>query len=557
MASRLDTSTVLNSATVRSKLPHTSGKRAFAVSRKERIGARSKVCLRDPSTNPLSVKYSNRLVLTSRSSPKFVTYAIATPSNGDEGDSNSQAPGTKTDCGEGLLQEIPCIGDWIPDLPYYDNPMLANDNYNELRNFVEEDEVIVHSINQRVGKQFDGDLYYRAGPRREVRFNPSEVRAAIVTCGGLCPGLNTVVREIVLTLWFLYGVRDIVGISNGYRGFYSENMITLNPDYVDSWHRQGGTILGTSRGGADINKIVDSIQVRGINQVYIIGGDGTQRGANAIYTECKKRGLKVAVAGIPKTIDNDVSIIDKSFGFDTSVEEAQRAINAAHVEATSTPNGVGLVKLMGRHAGFIAMHSSLASRDVDCCLIPEVPFFLEGRGGLVEFLIQRLRSNNHAVIVVAEGAGQNFVHTEGTDASGNQTLADVGLWLATQLKEKCADIAPIQLKYIDPTYMIRAIPANASDNVYCTVLAQSAVHGAFAGYTGFMVGPVNGRHVFLPIQHVVKQSASVDPQERMWARLMASTGQPGFKPQQRLQSQESYKPKELDLKLSPRPRGMS
>ncbi|CAH9116742.1 unnamed protein product [Cuscuta europaea] len=333
----------------------------------------------------------------------------------------------------------------------------------------------------------------------------------------------------------MYGVEDVLGIQGGYRGFYSKNTIKLTPKVVNAIHKSGGTFLQTSRGGHDTNKIVDNIQDRGINQVYIIGGDGTQRGAAAIYKEVEKRGLKVAVVGIPKTIDNDIAVIDKSFGFDTAVEEAQRAINAAHVEVESVENGVGIVKLMGRYSGSIAMHATLASRDVDCCLIPESPFYLEGRGGLFEFIEARLRENGHIVIVLAEGAGQDYVAqsmhaADERDASGNRLLLDSGLWLTQKTKDHFTTALnmAINMKYIDPTYMIRAIPSNGSDNIYCTLLAQSAIHGAMAGYTGFTVGPVNGRHAYIPISQVTETQNTVKLTDRMWARVLASTNQPSF-----------------------------
>jgi 6-phosphofructokinase 1 len=331
----------------------------------------------------------------------------------------------------------------------------------------------------------------------------------------------------------MYGVKSVLGIEGGYRGFYARNTILLDDKIVNDIHKRGGTVLGTSRGGHNTSKIVNSIQDRGINQVYVIGGDGTQRGASVIFEEIRRRGLKVSVVGIPKTIDNDIEVIDKSFGFDTAVEEAQRAINAAHVEALSSENGIGVVKLMGRHSGFIAMYATLASRDVDCCLIPESPFYLEGPGGLFEFIEKRLREYGHMVIVVAEGAGQELISDSlhnMKDPSGNSVLLDVGMWISQKIKEYFSKKRNwvINLKYIDPTYMIRAIPSNASDNVYCTLLAQSAVHGAMAGYTGFTVGPVNGRHAYIPFYKITESQKQVVITDRMWARLLSSTNQPSF-----------------------------
>ncbi|KAL8503130.1 hypothetical protein ACS0TY_022029 [Phlomoides rotata] len=433
------------------------------------------------------------------------------------------------------LEDVPHFSDYIPDLPTYANPLQDNLAYSAVRQyFVDYDDTVAQKI--VVHKDTPRGIHFRrAGPRQRVYFESDDVHACIVTCGGLCPGLNTVIREIVCGLHHMYGVKRVLGISGGYRGFYSKNTIALTPNTVNDIHKRGGTILGTSRGGHDKKKIVDSIQDRGINQVYIIGGDGTQKGAAVIFEEIRRRGLKVSVAGIPKTIDNDIPVIDKSFGFDSAVEEAERAINAAHVEATSHENGIGLVKLMGRYSGFIAMYATLASRDVDCCLIPESPFYLEGPGGLFEYIEKRLKENGHMVIVIAEGAGQDMLSeslrsSNQQDASGNKLLEDVGLWISQRIKDHFLKQRKmmINLKYIDPTYMIRAIPSNASDNVYCTLLAQSAVHGAMAGYTGFTVGLVNGRQTYIPFHKINERQNKVVITDRMWARLLSSTNQPSF-----------------------------
>ncbi|KAL4595941.1 hypothetical protein ACB092_12G128700 [Castanea dentata] len=447
----------------------------------------------------------------------------------------AQTPNVNNDNDDFVLEDVPHLTNFLPDLPSYPNPLQNSKAYAIVRQtFVHPEDVVA----QKVVVQKDsprGVHFRRAGPRERVYFKSEEVRACIVTCGGLCPGINTVIREIVCGLNVMYGVDDILGIEGGYRGFYSKNTMSLTPKVVNDIHKRGGTFLRTSRGGHDTHKIVDNIQDRGINQVYIIGGDGTQKGAALISKEVEKRGLQVAVAGIPKTIDNDIAVIDKSFGFDTAVEEAQRAINAAHVEVESVENGVGIVKLMGRYSGFIAMHATLASRDVDCCLIPENPFYLEGPGGLFEFVEERLKENGHIVIVLAEGAGQEYVaqdlhQVDERDASGNRLLLDVGLWLSHKIKDHFTNFKKmaINMKYIDPTYMIRAIPSNASDNIYCTLLAHSAVHGAMAGYTGFTVGPVNSRHAYIPIARVTETQNIVKLTNRMWARLLASTNQPSF-----------------------------
>ncbi|KAH7446278.1 hypothetical protein KP509_01G049700 [Ceratopteris richardii] len=395
-----------------------------------------------------------------------------------------------------VFEDVPHLTDYLPGLPTYPSPLIDNPAYTTGRHyFVGTEDVVARNVVTTLESPGVGPHFRRAGPREK------------------------------------YGVQDIIGIEGGYRGFYARNTVPLNPKIVNDIHKRGGTVLGTSRGGHDTTKIVNSIQDRGINQVYIIGGDGTQKGAAAIYEEVRKRKLKVSVVGVPKTIDNDIAVIDRSFGFDTAVEEAQRAINAAHTEAESVHNGIGLVKLMGRYSGYIAMYATLASRDVDICLIPEVPFYLEGQGGLYEFVEKRLRENGHMVIVVAEGAGQELMEgSVALDASGNRLLNDIGLWISQKLKDYYSKTKEqsLNLKYIDPTYMIRAIPSNAADNVYCTLLAQSGLHGAMAGYTGFTVGPVNGRHCFIPISRVTEKQNRVNVADRMWARLLSSTQQPAF-----------------------------
>eukprot|EP00898_Chlorokybus_atmophyticus_P009184 jgi/Chlat1/9267/Chrsp99S08536 len=474
-------------------------------------------------------------------------YATASRSSTDGNGTSSDSSAVMTSaelqeerCFNIKVSRVPHLRQFFPDLEAYPSPLVHSPSYSASGRdeyFVDENEVVgKRNVINLAHPSRVVEFFLRAGPRDPVYFKSEDVRAAIVTCGGLCPGLNTVVRELVFMLWTQYGVRSIWGVQNGLRGFYAANMLELTPATVSHIHKRGGTVLGTSRGGADIGRIVDSIADRNINQVYIIGGDGTHRAANAIYEETVRRKMHVSVAGIPKTIDNDIPVIDRSFGFDTAVEEAQRAINAAHVEAESTPNGVGLVKLMGRYSGFIAVFATLASRDVDCCLIPEVPFKLDGPGGLLEYVDLKLKMCGHCLIVVAEGAGQELL-TEyarkseaARDASGNVLLQNIGLYLGQRLNDYFISVGrPCNLKYIDPTYMVRAVPANASDNVYCTLLAHSVVHGAFAGFTGFTCGPVNARHCFIPIEKVTETN-HLDVRDRMWARLMNSTGQPDFLP---------------------------
>ncbi|BAT74744.1 hypothetical protein VIGAN_01249100 [Vigna angularis var. angularis] len=368
---------------------------------------------------------------------------------------------------------------------------------------------------------------HRAGPREKIYYKPEEVKAAIVTCGGLCPGLNDVIRQIVITLE-IYGVKNIVGIPFGYRGFSDKELteVPLSRKVVQNIHLSGGSLLGVSRGGPAVSDIVDSLEERGINVLFVLGGNGTHAGANAIHHECCKRRLKVSVIGVPKTIDNDILLMDKTFGFDTAVEEAQRAINSAYIEAHSAYHGIGVVKLMGRSSGFIAMQASLSSGQVDICLIPEVPFNFHGPHGVLSHLKFLLETKGSAVVCVAEGAGQNLLQkTNATDASGNVVLGDIGVYIQQEIKKYFKEIGiHADVKYIDPTYMIRAIRANASDGILCTVLGQNAVHGAFAGYSGITVGVCNTHYAYFPIPEVISHPRLVDPNSRMWHRCLTSTG---------------------------------
>ncbi|KAL5206348.1 hypothetical protein ABZP36_034557 [Zizania latifolia] len=372
---------------------------------------------------------------------------------------------------------------------------------------------------------------HRAGPRKEIYYEPVEVKAAIVSCGGLCPGLNDAIRQIVFTLE-IYGVKNIVGIQFGYRGFFEKGLkeMPLSRKVVENINLAGGSFLGVSRGGAKTSEIVDSIQARRIDMLFVIGGNGSHAGANAIHEECRKRKLKISVVAVPKTIDNDILFMDKTFGFDTAVEEAQRAINSAYIEARSAYHGIGLVKLMGRSTGFIAMQASLSSGQIDVCLIPEVSFTLDGEHGVMQHLEHLLKRKGFCVVCVAEGAGQDLLQkSNATDASGNAILSDFGVHMQQKIKKHFKDIGvPADVKYIDPTYMVRACRANASDAILCTVLGQNAVHAAFAGFSGITSGICNTHYAYLPITEVIAAPKRVNPNSRMWHRCLTSTGQPDF-----------------------------
>ncbi len=402
-------------------------------------------------------------------------------------------------------------------------------------NYVRDDERVLYRIElEGAGQTLSGvelGELEKAGPREKLFFAPGRVHAAIVTCGGLCPGLNDVIRAIVMTLWNQYGVRRISGVRYGYRGLLPDapwELMSLEPSVVARIHRQGGTLLGAARGGgAHTGAIVDTLQRWGVDMLFTIGGDGTQKGAAKIAAEINQRGLPIAVVGVPKTIDNDLSFVEKSFGFETAVTEGLRAVDGAHTEAEDAVNGVGLVKLMGRESGFIAAHAALASNDADFVLVPEVPFDLEGDNGFLAHLTRRVLKNGHALVVAAEGAGQKYVEEPGHDANGNKNLGDIGVFLRKKIQAHFqARGIEMAMKYIDPSYMIRSMPACASDSIYCARLGANAVHAAMAGRTACLVGRVNNRLVHVPIGAAADRRNRVDPQGALWRDVVNDTGQP-------------------------------
>jgi 6-phosphofructokinase 1 len=404
-----------------------------------------------------------------------------------------------------------------------------------LANYVTDQQRVAYQIEltleERTATLEGQGLLEKAGPREYIYFDPSKVHAGIVTCGGLCPGLNNVIRAAVMTLWYHYGVRRISGIRFGYGGFLPEQRLPvkeLTPDVVSDIHRAGGTILGSSRGGGErINEIVDSMERMNMNMLFTVGGDGTQKGAQRLSEEVARRGLKVAVVGVPKTIDNDLSFVERSFGFETAVSRAVQAVDSAHVEAKGAINGIGLVKVMGRESGFIAAHTALATNDANVVLIPEVPFELGGPKGLLAHLERRLATRNHAVILVAEGAGQQLVEAHGADASGNRKLGDIGVYLRDQIAAHFkARNQEAGIKYIDPSYIIRASPANPTDAIYCARLGSNAVHAAMAGRTNCLVGHVNNRLVHVPIDLATERRNHVNPSSPLWRDVLEATGQP-------------------------------
>jgi 6-phosphofructokinase 1 len=429
--------------------------------------------------------------------------------------------------------DIPSLGPTVIPSPM--SLSRAQDDF--IADYVHNDDFILYDITAKGGKNIPWNrrgLMERSGPREMIYFDPSKVHAGIVTCGGLCPGLNVVIRAIVMSLWYHYGVRRISGFKFGFRGLmpqYRLPEIELTPDLVANIHNDGGTMLGSSRGGGDrLVEVADSIERMNVRILFVIGGDGSQRGAHEIARLMKERRQKVAIVGIPKTIDNDLAFIQRSFGFDTAVSEAVDAVSGAHVEAHDAVNGVAVVKLMGRESGFIAAATALGTSDVNYVLVPEVPFDLEGEHGLLTHLKKRLAARNHAVIVVAEGAGQDLLpQSTTTDPSGNKKLGDIGIFLKDTIKSYFKkEGMEINLKYIDPSYLIRSTKANPNDAIYCTRLGANAAHAAMAGKTDMIVSLIHDHYVHVPIDLAVSRRNRIDPESSFWRNVIEATGQPAL-----------------------------
>jgi 6-phosphofructokinase 1 len=401
-------------------------------------------------------------------------------------------------------------------------------------NFVSDEARVLFQVAGVSPADFDLDVSMeRAGPRDMIYFEPRDVRAAMVTCGGMSPGLNNVIRSLFLELHYRYQVGEVIGFKYGYRGInpaHGNEPIRITPEFVRTIHHEGGTILGSSRGAEDERLIVDRLEEMGINVLFCIGGDGTLRGAHAIWNEVERRGAEVAIVGIPKTIDNDIPYVYKTFGFDTAVGVVRAAIDGAHVEAVCAPNGIGLVRVMGRDSGFIAAYGTLASMEVNFCLVPEVPFDLQGEGGLLDCLERRVRDRGHAVVVVAEGAGQELFPEQrrDVDASGNVLHRDIGVFLKDQISDHLRERGVVHnIKYIDPSYMIRSVKANASDAIFCDNLARAAAHAAMAGKTDVVIGLWHGVYVHLPNKLVTMSDRKrIHPESFLWRSVVQATGQP-------------------------------
>jgi len=417
-------------------------------------------------------------------------------------------------------------------------PKICNSKHEDFL-FVDDDNRILHDVTiTSANEEQPSCSFEQAGPRAYNFFDSSKVRAGIVTCGGLSPGINNVIRTLVMQLHHNYGVQSIHGFRYGFQGFipnYQHDILDMTPANVRNIHNLGGSILSSSRGPQDPSKIVDCLERNNIRILFCIGGDGTLHGTHAIAKEVERRNEKISIIGIPKTIDNDIPYCVKTFGFETAFSKAVESVQAAHSEAYGFNYGIVIIKLMGRNSGFIAANTSLACPDVNYVLIPEIKFTMDGEKGLLRslehgFKVKKEQGRHpHSVIVVAEGAGQDLIENkcDDRDDSGNIRFKDIGVFLKESITQHFIDRYPVNLKLIEPSYMIRSLPANPHDSIFCYHLADHAVHAAMAGKTDMMIGYWNGHFTHVPLELVIKEQKRINPQGEFWRKVLFSTGQPG------------------------------
>ena len=432
-----------------------------------------------------------------------------------------------------LELETPRLGEPVRRSPLKLSTIVGDRIYN----FVEDDErVRTDALIRPASAAETPQGFERAGPRELLYFEPDEVRAGIVTCGGLCPGMNNAIRAATLELHNHYHVREVHGFRYGFSGLNPEEgqaPLPLTVESVEGIHHDGGSVLGSSRGPQPPEIVLDTLQRMDIGFLLVIGGDGSMRAAHSVYEEAARRGAPISIVGVPKSIDNDVPLVDKTFGYETAFSIAVESIRAAHTEAAAYRNGVGLVRLMGRHSGFIAASAAVAAADADFVLVPEVPLVLDGPNGFLETLVDRLRSNGHVVVVVAEGAGQDLLRSDEAppeqDESGNVRLLDIGTYLKGRIDAVLLERGIRHtVKYIDPSYLIRSAPANPSDSAYSSDLARNAVHAGMAGRTGLLIGYWNGEYTHVPLREVITRRKDVDLEGDLWHAVLETTGQPAL-----------------------------
>jgi 6-phosphofructokinase 1 len=394
--------------------------------------------------------------------------------------------------------------------------------------------------------------FLAAGPRAELRHNPQKIRAAIVTTGGLAPGMHSVIHSIVKRHCEIYSIDktngEIFGVYDSFKGLsnnLADNLVALEPSVTEEWLDHGGSMLGMVRyygeGGPDrdgalasmVQKISANLQNNDIDILYIIGGDGSLKVAHQLALANPTR----SIVGIPKTMDNDILWVERSFGFDTAVEQAADIVNTMHTEAMSTRR-ICLIELFGAESGFVAANATLASGHVDLVLIPEVFLslkadeirsYLQDAVDHIQETVQGAPSHSpHAVIVVAEGVGtvleEKQVSIDGTGATGEPFVNQLRRHLESRIRDAHGDMLSVFIN--QPRHHIRAVAANAHDRIFCERLGALSVDNALAGYTDFMVSEWLTEFVLVPLSLMGDWKKGVDLRSMFWKQVISSTGQP-------------------------------
>lgn len=414
------------------------------------------------------------------------------------------------------------------------NRIIFRDNQTILQR-LEKPETIGPNQTPDYEKQF----FIKAGPRSQLQIDPNKTVAAIATCGGLCPGLNVCIYQIYRTLKYVYGVQTIYGVFDGYRGFTDDSTwIELDDQILRNKFNEPGTFLRSSRGKQDMTLIVSNLKKKSVNSVFIIGGEGSHKGALALQSEAINQQAEISVAAIPKTIDNDIPIIDQSFGHATSIDVVVKSLKGAYAEANSIDPCLGIVKNMGRDTGHITVNSALAFGKTDLILIPEAGYNLKGENGVLAFVCQLLKEKRHVVILVSEGASASMkdaeLENEGKDKSGNTKFGDIGLHLKSEIGKYCKEnggesLEELNIKYIDPSYLQRSCEPNSFDRTMCLNISRDSVHGVMAGYSSFSTAIVAGRTVYLPLTSICSKNREyVDLLGERYQSVLQMTRQPSF-----------------------------
>ena len=327
----------------------------------------------------------------------------------------------------------------------------------------------------------------------------------VLTGGGDCPGLNAVIRAVVRKGEKEYG-HTFVGFRDGWRGPLEGLTMELNIAATRGILPRGGTILGSSRtnpfkidGG--VEKIKANLEKMGVDALIAIGGEDT------LGVATKLDSLGVKVIGVPKTIDNDLNNTDYTFGFDTSVNIAVDAIDRLHTTAESHHRAL-IVEVMGRHAGWIALHSGIAG-GASCILSPEVKFSVDK---VCEWVESRFKQSYAPIIVVAEGAipqdGDMVTKDQTLDSFGHVKLSGIGDWLAKQIEERTGKEARTSVL----GHIQRGGSPTAFDRVLATRFGLHAITAASEGDWGKMVA-LHGTDIKrVPLASATTQLKLVNPE---------------------------------------------